>query len=142
MSLPLPQDAEAAVARRFTIDAHVAIGATGAPTLKKFNHTTGVYGDAGTTGWLGVKSISRTGTGAYTITLSGPAQRLLGLRADFTSASGAAAAPIVGILDATDVRSNSAPVIRILCQSAAGVAGDPASGELMHLVIELGLARQ
>lgn len=123
----------------------INVGATGAPTLEKWVPAVGgggAYSAAATSGtdygWQGILSISRTSTGLYVLTLKQSFQRLLSFRATFLSATGAAAAPIVGVLSGTsdtNVGSNTTPKVSFLCQSAAGVAADPASGEQM--IVEL-----
>ncbi len=97
---------------------NVAIGATGAPTLTPNENK-------------GIASITRTGVGAYTIALQDQYSRLLA--ADLTSiVASEPAAPVMSIV-ADNSASTSAPAILIQL-SAAGVAADAASGEvlLMH----------
>lgn len=107
--------------------ARVAIGASGAPTM-----------DAKKS--LGIYSITRTATGAYTIKLGLNAtsldtyQRLMMLMASFISAaSGIASVDVVADNSATLANPN----VQILCLDAAGVAADPANGAVMLLKLEL-----
>lgn len=109
-------------AKRVLLNAKITIGASGAPTL--------VSGTG-----QGIASVSRVSAGKYNITLSGPYNALLGANHVINSGSSAPAAPIMYI--SSDTSSASTPVIQIQMATAAGVATDPASGEAIHLQIEL-----
>lgn len=100
----------------------VNIGATGAPTLVTANGAS-----------KGVASITRNGAGDYSIVLNEAWKSLLMVEAVFDAGASAPASPTVSI------KSNavsSTKTLRILC-TAAGVATDPASGEVMYLKITL-----
>jgi hypothetical protein len=106
-----------------TIRAEVAIGAAGAPTLV-----------AGT--GAGVLSIARTAAGAYTVVLRSPSFALTGVRATMQSGASAPTAPLLNVVSDT-INSSAVPALQIQFRSLAGAATDPASGEIIHLTIEL-----
>jgi 3,4-dihydroxy-2-butanone 4-phosphate synthase len=102
------------------LEGHVAIGGTGA---------------VGTTAGAGISSVARTGTGAYTITLTQAFNRFLGLSACF-SGSGASSVFIVQVNSAavdTDIKASE---VKIICRDASGSAVDPTNGNVMHFVIQ------
>ncbi len=102
------------------IFAQAAIGAAGAPTINVANSK-------------GVTSIARNAAGKYTITLQDKYVRLMGVAAMFTVA-GVAAAPVINVFSSA---VSSTGVLIIQLSDAAGVAADPASGEVMNLVLTL-----
>lgn len=106
-----------------TIRAKVAIGALGAPTI------------ASGTG-AGILSIARTAAGAYTVVLKSPSFALTAVRASIVSGASAPAAPLLNIVSET-VNSSAAPSILLQFRDIAEAAADPASGEVIHLTIEL-----
>lgn len=121
---------------RVTIHVHVAIGATGAPTLQAWNPNTRTYSTAGTAGFAGVKSVARTGAGLYTITLQDSFQRVLGVEALFGLAGGLSVVTDVALNSSTtSVNSASTPTVGIACMSSTATAADPDSGSTMDLEI-------
>lgn len=135
----------------------VAVGAAGAVTLRKRNfNQAGSLGaavsysltDAPTSGvgyavgdGFGVRSVSRTGTGAWTLTLQDPYTALVGVEvAQQVNASGAVVALAVGVVSTTNVTTNTAPgnggVINLVLNDETGAA-DPASGTVVTLRITL-----
>lgn len=100
---------------------NVAIGATGA---------------VGTVKGAGVASVTRTGTGAYTITLSDAYHQLLGFDVIFGggTASGIGGVELVSTLAAqkTDIQAKN---IKIQCYSSGSTAADPANGTIMQFEI-------
>lgn len=102
-----------------------AVGATGAPTLNAAQSK-------------GILSMSRTGVGAYTINLGGPAgvdtyQRLM--EADYISVF---SAPLsLGMFIVADNSANAAPNVRVQFQDAAGAAVELASGEDIRMTLVL-----
>jgi len=139
----------------------VTFGATGAPTLKKVQFTamgatnvaassslaaattTGVgyaFGDG-----AGTRSIARTGTGAYTLTLSDPYQRLIGFEVALISnangliSTGGFSAAIFA--STTSVTTNTAlgngGVITFILNNGSGAAADPNSGDTFTFCITL-----
>src|SRR3989304_607429 len=117
----------------------VAVGASGAVTLKKWNPTTKAYDNASTTGvgyqkgTDGVSSVSRTGAGLWSIVLQDNYFRVIGVRATTFNSTGAVGAQMIGIDTDSDVASASAPTLKINIQSSAGTSADPTSGDRMHL---------
>ncbi len=99
---------------------YVAIGATGAPTITSNKS-------------LGITSIARTGSGAYTITLKKKYHSVLFANVTFIdSDSGIAKIEVV-----EDDVDGSTPVVKIVCISDAGSAADPAQNAIMLLKLEL-----
>lgn len=128
--------AYALVKGKVELFAVVNIGASGAPTLQQWaaGANGGTYSAAGSGGWQGIKSITRNSTGNYTLVLQDPYLRLLpGSQIGFQpAAAGTAVAPIAQIqTTSTNVGSSTSPQVTFQCQSAAGSAADPASGEVM-----------
>lgn len=151
------------VKRKVSLYPVVSVGAAGAVTLQKRTFTaTGAtlvasssLGAAPTTGvgyakgdGAGTASVSRTGTGAWTVTLSDSYQYLLGVSIVQTSnATGAITAGMVGIVSGTtNVTTNtsvgSGGVVAIVLSSAAGTPADPASGDVLTLEVILGDATE
>lgn len=147
----------------------VSVGAAGAVTLKKRQFTaagasnvaassslvnaptTGVgyaVGDA-----MGIRTVARTGAGAWTITLSDPYQYLLGVEIiQISNATGIATVYAIGVVSGTtNVTTNTAigngGVITVLLQNGSGASNigaavDPASGDTLTLRITLGDATE
>lgn len=144
------------------------VGAAGAVTLQKWNYPSLGQGSAawtytaapttgGGTAWPvadvagadGVRSVTRTGTGAWTITLQDSYHRLLGVDCMFTASAGGGApasspacvaVQVLGNLKGGsngDVTLQTGGTIKLLFQSAAATAADPASGEQIILEITL-----
>jgi hypothetical protein len=137
----------------------VSVGGAGAVTLKKrsfravgtVNSANSTLIDAPTSGLpyafgdgAGTRSVARTGTGAWTITLTDPYQFLMGVRVIQTSnTTGASTSGLsVGVVSgSTNVATNTAVgnggVIAIVLSSATVTAADPASGDTLTLEITL-----
>lgn len=158
------EDVLGLVKRKVTLFAVVSVGGAGAVTLQKRTFsamgatsaapstslgaapTTGVgyaYGDGG-----GIRSVARTGTGLWTVTLSDSYQYLLGVVIKQTAnASGLITAAGVGVLSGgTNVTTNTATgnggVISLALNDWAGAAVDPASGDTLTLELVLGDATE
>ncbi len=140
----------------------VSVGAAGAVTLKKrtFNAMGATSTDPSTAlasaptsgnGYVygngqGIRSVARTDTGDWTITLSDPYQYLLGVYCvQVSNTTGAITSPLGGIgivSGSTDVTTNTAVgnggVIAITLNNGSGTATDPADGDTLTLCIELG----
>lgn len=120
----------------------VSVAGGGAVTLQKWNPATRTYSSAPTSGTgayavgtQGIRSVARTGAGAWTITLQDTYQRLLGVRWNATAASGTVTVNAMGIDSTTDVTA-ATPVIKlVLCASTTPT--DPASGDAVDLEIIL-----
>jgi len=124
--------------------ARVSIGATGAPTLSKWNPATRTYSSAPTTGTgpyargaEGIKSIARNDVGVYTLTLQDTYQRVLGFKATFSNATGLPTIVAVGLWSAATDVTAATPVIKFTTMSSTATAADPANGDVMQLEIEL-----
>lgn len=117
--------------------ATVAIGATGAPTLQAYDGK-GNASAAGAAGYKGIKSVARSNTGLYNITLQDSYVRLLGLDAQFfnTAASAALGGFWVNRTN-TNVQSATAPVVQVQFINAAGAAVELGSGEQLQFEIVL-----
>jgi hypothetical protein len=103
-----------------------SVGATGAPTLDAANSK-------------GIKTITRTGVGAYTVAFGGAAgvdtyQRLMGL--GFNSIAASTSASGVQIV-ADNSANKTAPGVNIVFTSAPGVAVEVGNGEVILLDIIL-----
>lgn len=96
----------------------------------------GGTGAVGTVAGLGVSGVARTGEGAYTITLSGPFNKLLGFRWIFGggTASGIGSIELVSSLanQSVDIRASQ---VKIQCYSAAATTADPASGSVLQFEV-------
>lgn len=110
--------------------AQVSFGSSGAPTLEKWDLTSAALATAASTGFKGIKSVSRTSQGLFVFTLQDPYQRLLFAEAVFYVASGQPAAPVLSLRATTAVNSASAPTITVNTLNGSLAATDPASGEL------------
>jgi hypothetical protein len=90
----------------------------------------------------GINSVTRTGTGAWTITLSDPYQYLIGVDFTVANTTGAATAGNLGVLTTGNVQTNtslgSGGTINVLWQNGSYAATDPASGDIIYLCIQLG----
>jgi len=98
----------------------VAIGATGAPTLNAVKSK-------------GIASISRTGVGAYTVTLNDIYVDMYKCGVSFLFAT----SPGVANVYVVSHNVGAAKTILIQCQDFAGAAVDPASGAEMQMEIML-----
>ncbi len=122
----------------------VSVAGGGAVTLQKWNPATRTYSSAATSGVgtyavgaQGIKTVARTGTGAWTIVLQDSYQRLLDVKVLTTAASGVLTVINAAVDATTDVTSNTAPTIKILLNSATATAADPASGDKIDLTFTL-----
>lgn len=100
-------------------------GTAGAPTLNALKS-------------LGIKSISRTGTGKYAMTLGGPVgvdtyNRLLDI--DITSLVSTTSA-FTGYNVVSDASATTG-IVTVQLVSAAGAAVDPANGEVLLIAMDL-----
>ena len=128
----------------YTVYARINIGATGAPTLQKWNPANRTYTAAPTTGSgpyaigvEGVKSISRISAGVYTLLLQDTWQRLLAFNGFASNATGLPTTLGFGVWSVgTDV-TTLATGIKFSTETATGVAGDPVSGDFINLQIVL-----
>lgn len=97
--------------------AQITFGASGAPTLN--------YGGSS------ISSVVRNSAGDYTITFRDVWYRLMGVDHVFNSGNSAPAAPEMWI-KANSVATLGTQTLRIVF-NAAGVATDPASGEIVYI---------
>lgn len=118
----------------------VSVAGAGAVTLQKWNPSSRTYTAAPTSGTgpyavgaEGIKTVTRTGTGAWTIVLQDSYQLLKNVRLSSTAASGVLTVVGVGVDSTTDVTSATAPTIKLLFNSASATAADPASGDQIDL---------
>lgn len=99
--------------------ARVTFGATGAPTLDVPKSK-------------GIASIVRNSAGLYTITLSGPFQRLLAMSATFVLSSGIPASPVYHVV--ADNSASATPTLQIQFEKLdTPAATDPANGEEVRM---------
>jgi hypothetical protein len=122
----------------------VSVAAAGAVTLQKWNPSTRAYESAPTSGTgsyalgsQGIKTVARTGTGLWTITLQDTYYRLLGVRMTTTATSGVATCGGLAVDAASDVTAVAAPVIKVVLFSTPGTPAAPASGDKIDLRITL-----
>lgn len=141
----------------------VSVGAAGAVTLKKRSYYAGgstatasrsalasapTSGTGYGVGGDGVRSVVRTDTGAWTITLQDPYQYILGVELVQTSnATGLLTAAAVGVNSgSTDVTTNTSlgngGVVAVVLNDWSGAAVDPASGDTLTLLLTLGDASE
>jgi hypothetical protein len=113
--------------------AKVTFGATGAPTLV----TTGGISQ-------GIKSIARTGSGAYTITFGIPDKTgtdkynaLLGWDVSFVGASSGATVPAAPVKWTVTDSVASAGTLAVKFANLSGSATDPADGEIAYLTFHM-----
>src|SRR5581483_10117924 len=97
--------------------ANISIGATGAPTLN--------------TGSRGIKSVTRTGVGSYTIALEDQYQKLLDMDWGLISTTRTDAA--LGCLIAADNSANASPGVNITFRVAAGTLTEISNGAVLLL---------
>jgi hypothetical protein len=125
--------------------ARVSVAGGGAVTLQKWNPASRTYTSAPTSGVgsysvgsQGIKTVARTGTGAWTIVLQDSYNRLVDAWFTSTAASGTTTVIAMGVDAATDVTSATAPTIKVLLNSATATAADPASGDKidLHFVLQ------
>lgn len=114
---------------KYVVDAfaNVTIGTTGAPTLN-----TSLLQSS-----KGVKSITRTGVGKYSVVLKDNFIKLLNVDATVQNATGIAASPTIGIVTTgTNVTTLSGGTL-VIQFSAAGTATELASGDIVYLQMTL-----
>lgn len=144
------------IKRRVDLFAAVSVGAAGAVTLQKWNYPTLGTGPLARTysaaplatalpsgapyplqyaaGAEGIRSVTRTGTGAWTVQLQDNYQRVLGVTFNIQKAGGAGATVQIGIDSTiTNMASNGGSTIGLLLMSSTATAADPASGDVMLL---------
>jgi len=102
---------------------NVSIGASGAPTLSSLAQN------------QGIASMIRNSAGNYTITLSDPYARLMGMTKT-SIAAGAPSAPLMNVVSSS-VSNAASPQIVLQMRNDASVAADPANGESLLIHIEL-----
>lgn len=122
-----------------TLFAAIGFNGSGTPTLYQWSPTARTYSAAPTAGCRGIKSITRNGTGDYTLTLQDTYQRLLVAGITFISNSNAAG-PIYQVKVASNPNTAGSTVaqglgtafnaVEILTFSAQGTAADPGTTEL------------
>jgi len=144
------------VKRKVEIYAAVSVGAAGAVTLQKWVYPTlgaGALAQTYTTaptpattptgaayplqysgGAEGVKSITRTGAGLWTVVFQDNYQRCLGVQANGQLAGGLSAIVSVGLNSTvTSMAAAGGSILGLALLSATATALDPASGEVMLL---------
>lgn len=158
------QDAYGLIKKPVYLYPVISVGAAGAVTLKKRTFTAGgasslssssSLGNAPTSGvgyavgdGVGTRSVARTGTGLWTITLSDPYQYLLGVcMVSLSSATGLWTTPSIGVVSgSTTITTNTGVgnggVISVVIQNGSGAATDPANGDTITLEIMLGDATE
>lgn len=121
------------------LNARVAIGATGAPTLQAFNRATGQWQAAGAAGYNGIKSVTRNSAGNYTFVLQDSYVALLAAWVGYAQDANPAAPNTQTTATGTNVRSATSPQVTIQTRTGAtgNAATDPASGEVMVVDFEL-----
>lgn len=120
------------------LHARVSVAGAGAVTLQSWNVNTKAYATAASTGNTGgIKSVTRTGTGLWTVVLQDPYVRLLGASFTTSNTTGAATVTAMAVDSDGDLTSNSAPTILLVFSSATVTAADPASGDKIDLIFEL-----
>ena len=114
----------------------VNVGAAGATTLQQWNPGSRTYSAAPAAGFRGVKSVTRTATGLWTVLLQNPYQRVMQVAITPQLAGGLAVCTDVAVnLTGTNVNSNTAPTLNLALLSATVTAADPASGEQILLAM-------
>ena len=101
-------------------------------TFIEGNAVIGSAGAVGTVKGSGVTSVTRTGTGAYTIKLQDKYSRYLGGHTGFINAStgsGIASVEVASLTVNDEVADGTG--IKIQCYDYTGVAADPASASVM-----------
>jgi hypothetical protein len=96
----------------------VSIGASGAPTI--------VLGK-------GIVSMTRTGTGAYTLVLKDISNKLMHMSMVSLSGASAPTAPIMNIV--SEAVNSASPNIHIQLRDLTGAAADAANGEVLMISI-------
>jgi hypothetical protein len=104
-----------------------------APTLQKWTGT--ALAAAGSTGYRGVKSIARNGTGDYTITFQDNFQRLLDFNCKVVAVDGSTTPVVTNawIKVVTPGASGGATVRLLFYLSAPGTPADATSNEEIYL---------
>lgn len=136
-----------------------SVGAAGAVTLQKYNYpqlgvggrtysaaTTGTAPPSGAGPWPlqyqigteGIRSVTRTGTGLWTVTMQDNYQRLLSLMVTTSVAGGLA--NIVQVAENSTISnyaSGGGSIIGLALLSASATAADPTSGHTLIIRFEL-----
>ena len=87
---------------------------------------------------LGLTSLTRTGVGAYTLTLNDAYVRLLGARVMFAKATSSGVAAVELVDSHASVQTDiKAKTVKFQCYDYAGAAVDPASGADAFIKLEL-----
>ena len=136
------------------------VGAAGAVTLQKWNYPTLGAGTGARTytaaplanalpsgapyplqyaaGAEGIRSVTRTGAGAWTVQLQDNYQRLMMVSESVQNATGVVTTADVGISSTiTNMTANGGSIIGLQLLNTAGGAADPASGDLVLLTFIL-----
>lgn len=112
------------------LNAQVAVGATGAPTLSAANS-------------FGVASVSRTSAGLYVFTFGvtangavrkDPYHQFIGMNFTFIGAGGSASTVAAVSVTANATATAGTCTLTVQCLDYAGSAVDPASGESMRAI--------
>ena len=130
--------------------AQVKFGATGAPTLQQWNPVTRAFSAAPSTGWRGVKSISRTSQGLFVVTLMDAYNQLIDVDVSFdtTGVSGQplpaapncyvyGSGPTTSVNDSIATNTGGTFTLALFNDTNSPAVTDPASGEIMLLGITL-----
>lgn len=120
-----------------TLYGRVSVAGSGAVTFQAWNPATRAYATAGSSGYGGIKSVARTATGAWTVTLQDSYQRLLGASFICSNSTGAATVVAMAVDSDCNVNSNTAPTVFLVFSSATATAADPASGDKIDLTLVL-----
>lgn len=147
------------IKREVGIYAAVDVAAAGAVTLLKWNYPTfGAGASANITprtysaaplatalpsgaasplqynaGAEGVRSVTRTGTGAWTVKLQDNYQRLMGVSFICENATGVATVVAVSSANTGSMSASGGSEVKLVFSSSSGVAADPASGDRILL---------
>lgn len=101
----------------------VTIGASGAPTI--------VSGTG-----MGIASVTRTSAGLYSINLTNTFFSLIDASVISNSGASAPAAPLVNIATSA-VSTAASPHVSLQLRNLSAAATDPASGEILHIVLTM-----
>jgi hypothetical protein len=144
--------------RRIELYAAVSVGAAGAVTLQSWKYPTlgstaayvaaplanalptgNPYPNQYGAGAEGVRSVVRTGTGLWTVTLQDNYQRVLEVGLVIQKAGGLSTIMSIGINSTlTNMAAQGGSVIALALLSATGTVADPANGDLV--LVKFGLA--
>lgn len=119
---------------------YVSVGGSGAVTFKKWTweNGSGSYATADSSGYGGVVSVTKTGTGLWSVLLQDTYARVLGVTGTTFLAGGTATAVAIGVnTTLTDVTSLTAPTVAVALLDSTAHAANPASGDNVLLEITL-----